>query len=418
MLTDKGLRALRPRDKLYRVADQDGLCIEVTPAGKKLWRFRYRFGKSERMISLEADYPRVSLAEARELRDEQRRLLRSGVDPALKRRADRLTRNFSQANTFEAVGRAWLEKMKLEWMPDQLDKVTCWLEQHVFPGLGPIPIAEIEAPLVLAVLQRLVKRGTLNTAGRVRQVVSRIFRYAIATGAAKHDPAGPLVDALPKAIGRHYAALTEPEEVGALLRAIDGYQGTVVVLSALRLAPLVFCRPGELRGAAWGEIDLEAGVWRIPPPRRKLRRAAKEDPRTPVHFVPLSRQALVILRELHRLTGRGKLVFPGVRDRHRPMSENSINAALRRLGYTKEQMTGHGFRHMASTRLNELGWNPDAIERQLSHQDPNEIRGTYNLAKYLEERRKMMQAWADYLDELRAAVTSHIPLAGQTEAPS
>ncbi|WP_282959738.1 tyrosine-type recombinase/integrase [Pseudoxanthomonas broegbernensis] len=189
--------------------------------------------------------------------------------------------------------------------------------------------------------------------------------------------------------------------MGALLRAIDGYQGTVVVLSALRLAPLVFCRPGELRGIAWDEVNLETGVWRIPAVRRKLRRAAKENPHTPVHFVPLSKQALAILRDLHRLTGRGKLVFPGIRDRHRPMSENSINGALRRLGYTKEQMTGHGFRHTASTRLNELGWNPDVIERQLSQKDPNETRGTYNLAKYLEERRNMMQAWADRLDDLR-----------------
>lgn len=401
MLTDKALRALRPRKRLYRVADRGGLCIEVTPAGRKLWRFRYCFGQDERMISLKASYPDTSLAEARELRDAQHRILRSGVDPALHRKREQLLQEVSKAKTFELVGREWLKKMASQWMPDQLEKVTHWLEQHVFPWIGASPVDDILAPEILAVLQRLVKRGTINTAGRVRQTIGQVFRYAIATGRAKYDPSEALVDALPKVQGKHYAALTEPSEIGELLRAIEGYQGTVVVQTALQLAPMLFSRPGELRGMRWSEIDPETWIWKIPPMRRKLRRAAKENTRTPSHLVPLPRQAIKLLTDLHRLTGRGELVFPGVRDRRRPMSENTVNAALRRLGYSKEEMTGHGFRHMASTRLNELGWNPDAIERQLSHKDPNEIRGTYNLAKYLDERRRMMQAWADYLDELR-----------------
>jgi integrase len=250
-------------------------------------------------------------------------------------------------------------------------------------------------------LRKLVARGTLNTAGRVRETVSAVFRFAIATGRAKRDPAADLRGALPTPAKKNFASLTEPKDVAGLLRAIEGYQGSPVTLAALRLAPLVFQRPGELRAAEWAEFDLGAAEWRIPAARQKLKKAAKENPRTPPHIVPLSKQAVAILRELYRLTGRGRYLFPGVRTRQRPMSDNTVNAALRRLGYTTEQMTGHGFRHMASTRLNELGWNPDAIERQLSHRDPNEIRGTYNQAQYLGERKKMMQAWADYLDALR-----------------
>jgi len=271
----------------------------------------------------------------------------------------------------------------------------------VFPWIGRRPIAELEAPELLSVLRRLVTRGTLNTAGRVRETISAIFRYAIATGRVQRNPAADLRDALPKATQKNFAALTNPAEVAELLRAIDGYQGLPVTFSALRLSPLLFQRPGEIRAMEWSELDLDAAEWRIPPSRRKLRKAAKENPRTLPHIVPLSTQAVQILRELQRLTGDGKLVFPSVRSRQRPMSDNTVNGALRRLGYSKEQMTGHGFRHMASTLLNELGWNPDAIERQLSHRDRDEVRGTYNLAQYMAERREMMQGWADYLDALK-----------------
>lgn len=401
-LTTLAARNARPRGAPYRLAAGEGLYLEVMPTGAKYWRWKYRHGGKEKRIALGV-FPAVSLAEARSRRDGERAKLRDGIDPLAERKARKLSAQLALDNSFEAIAREWLETKAGEWVPVHSAKVRAWLTQHVFPSIGPQPIAQLEAPEVLAMLRKLVKRGTLNTAGRIRETVSAIFRYAIATGRAKRDPAADLRDALPRSTPRNFAAITDPDEVGELLRAIDGYQGHPVTLAALRLAPLVFQRPGELRAATWDEIDLDAATWKISAPRRKLRKAAKENPRTPPHVVPLSSQAVSILRELHALTGRGHFVFPGVRDSRRPMSENTVNAGLRRLGYTTEQMTGHGFRHMASTRLNELGWNPDAIERQLSHRDRDAIRGTYNLAEYLPERRNMMQAWADYLDKLKAS---------------
>lgn len=400
MLTAVAASKAQPRERPYKLTAGEGLYLEVMPTGAKYWRWKYRHGGKEKRIALGV-FPAVSLADARSRRDEERAKLREGIDPLVQRKTRKLTAQLALDNNFEAVAREWLDTKAGEWVPEHSAKVQAWLTQHVFPWLGTKPIAELEAPEVLAMLRKLVKRGTLNTAGRVRETVSAIFRYAIATGRAKRNPAADLRDALPRPSSRNFAAITEPEEVAELLRAIEGYQGHPVTLAAMRLAPLVFQRPGELRAATWDEVDLDAATWSIPPPRRKLRKAAKENPRTPPHVVPLSSQAVSILRELHTLTGRGRFVFPGVRDSRRPMSENTVNAGLRRLGYTTEQMTGHGFRHMASTRLNELGWNPDAIERQLSHRDRDAIRGTYNLAEYLPERRKMMQSWADYLDFLK-----------------
>lgn len=399
-LTALAARKAEPREKPYKLAAGGGLYLEVMPTGAKYWRWKYRYGSKEKRIALGV-FPEISLALAGELRDEARAQLRNGVDPAAQRKLDKLANHLSAENTFAAIAREWLDTKAGEWVPEHTAKIRAWLENHVFPGIGDKPVAELEAPEVLSMLRRLVKRGTLNTAGRVRETVSAIFRYAVATGRAKRDPAADLRDALPRADARNFAAVTEPDDVAELLRVIDGYQGHPVTLAALRLAPLLFQRPGELRAMAWSEVDLEAAEWRIPASRRKVRKAAKENPRTPPHIVPLSTQAVKILRDLQKLTGNNHLVFPGVRTRHRPMSENTVNAALRRLGYTTEQMTGHGFRHMASTRLNELGWNPDAIERQLSHRDRDSIRGTYNLAQYMDERRRMMQAWADYLDTLK-----------------
>ncbi len=399
-LTALAARKAEPREKPYKLAAGGGLYLEVMPTGAKYWRWKYRYGSKEKRIALGV-FPEISLALAGELRDEARAQLRNGVDPAAQRKLDKLANHLSAENTFAAIAREWLDTKAGEWVPEHTAKIRAWLENHVFPGIGDKPVAELEAPEVLSMLRRLVKRGTLNTASRVRETVSAIFRYAVATGRAKRDPAADLRDALPRADARNFAAVTEPDDVAELLRVIDGYQGHPVTLAALRLAPLLFQRPGELRAMAWSEVDLEAAEWRIPASRRKVRKAAKENPRTPPHIVPLSTQAVKILRDLQKLTGNNHLVFPGVRTRHRPMSENTVNAALRRLGYTTEQMTGHGFRHMASTRLNELGWNPDAIERQLSHRDRDSIRGTYNLAQYMDERRRMMQAWADYLDTLK-----------------
>jgi integrase len=399
-LTAVAASKARPRAKPYRLAAGGGLYLEVTPTGAKYWRWKYRHAGKEKRLALGV-FPAVSLADARQRRDDERDKLKVGTDPLAHRKKLKVLAQLADANSLEAVGREWLATKEGEWVPIHTDKVRAWLETHVFPAIGALSIADIEAPEVLAMLRRLVQRGTLNTAGRVREVVSAIFRYGIATGRNKRNPAADLRDALPKVAAKNFAAITDPAAVGELLRAIEGYQGHPVTLAALRLAPMLFQRPGELRGMAWTEVDLDAGEWSIPPSRRKLRKAAKENPRTAPHAVPLCTQAVAILRELHRLTGTGTLVFPGVRDPRRPMSENTVNAGLRRLGYTTEQMTGHGFRHMASTRLNELGWNPDAIERQLSHRDKDAIRGTYNLAQYIDERRRMMQAWSDYLDALK-----------------
>lgn len=400
-LTALAVVKAKPREKAYKLSAGRGLYLEVVPAGGKYWRWKYRYSGKEKRLALGV-FPEVSLAQARQRCDEARAALWEGTDPVAERRARKLAALLSAENSFESIANEWLETKSTEWVEDHTKKVKAWLEQHVFPWIGRSPIADIEAPEVLVMLRRLVKRGTINTAGRIRETISAVFRYAIATGRAKRDPAADLRDALPRADKRNFASITDPKEVGALLRAIEGFQGTAVTLAALRLAPLVFQRPGELRAMEWAEVDFDAAEWRIPAIRRKLRKAAKVNPRTPPHIVPLSKQALMVLRDLHSLTGRGRLVFPGVRVRTRPMSENTVNAALRRLGYTTEQMTGHGFRHMASTCLNELGWNPDAIERQLSHQDPDAVRGTYNHAQYLVERRKMMQGWADYLDNLRS----------------
>jgi integrase len=390
----------KPKDKKYKLAAGGGLYLEVMPTGAKYWRWKFRVGGKEKRLALGV-FPQASLADARQRRDEARALLRDGTDPTAQRKAKKLAANIAAENTFEAIAREWLEKHETDWSPAHFLKVRNWLQHHVFPHLGASPIGSIGAPEILAALRRLVKRGTLDSAVRVRETVSAIFRYGIATGRAQYDPASALRDALPRVNTKHYASITKPAEIGELLRAIDGYQGHPVTLAALKLSPLLFQRPGELRAAEWGEFDLEAGEWRIPSARQKLRKAAKQSDRTPDHIVPLSSQAIEILCDLFRLTGNGRLVFPGVRDQRRPISENTVNAALRRLGYDKEQMTGHGFRHLASTNLNELGWNPDAIERQLSHKDGNAIRGTYNLAGYLDERRKMMQGWANHLDGLR-----------------
>jgi integrase len=401
-LSPSAVQNAKPQTEPHKLRDGHGLYLLVEPAGGKLWRFDYRRPSTGKRNTLSlGSYPDVSLKRAREKREEASRLLADGIDPGENRRAQKRVASVRAANSFEAVAEEWVLARSVDWVDEHTAKIRAWLGQHVNPSIGSVPVAELEAPEILEMLRKLVARGTLNTAGRVREMVSAVFRFAIATGRAKHDYAADLRDALPKPTKVNFASLTEPKDVGDLLRAIDGYQGSPITLAALKLAPLLFQRPGELRAAEWTEFDLEKAEWRIPAARQKLKKAAKNNPRTPPHIVPLSTQAVALLGELRALTGRSRYLFPGVRTKRRPMSENTVNAALRRLGYTKEQMTGHGFRHMASTRLNEMGWNPDAVERQLSHRDSNEVRGTYNQAKYLAERTKMMQAWADYLDGLR-----------------
>jgi integrase len=369
--------------------DGGGLFLDVRPNGARYWRMKYRHAGKEKLLALGV-YPEVSLAEARERAEAARKLRRHGLDPlAERKRADRQAATLAE-RTFGAVAAEWLAKNRGAFAPVTYAKAE-WMFGMV-SALDRRPIAEIEAPEILDVLRKVEARGKLETAHRLKQRLGQVFRYAIATGRAERDPTADLRGALAPIKPTPRAALTDPAKVGELLRAIEGFTGQFVTLCALRLAPLCFVRPGELRAAEWSEIDLEAGEWRIPAARMKMRAE---------HVVPLSEQAVAILRELYALTGRGRFLFPSLRTPHRPMSENTINAALRRMGYAKDEMTGHGFRALASTRLNELGWPPDVIERQLAHAPRNKVRAAYNRAAYLAERRKMMQAWADYLDGLR-----------------
>lgn len=385
------LARLKPKAKLYRVADGHGLCIEVHPSGAKYWRYRYRFAGKAKMISL-GTYPDVGPGEARDRREAAARQLRDGRDPSTEKQREAVERRHAHANTFQAVADEWLAKQKDKLAPASYDKAAWLLEDLAYPWLGDKAIAEIDAPTILAALRRVESRGKLETAHRLKQKISQVFRYAVATGRAKGDPVPALRGALATPKTEHHASIRKPDELGALLRAVQSYGGSLVTASALKLAPLVFVRPGELRHAEWSEIDLDAAEWRIPADKMKMRTA---------HIVPLSAQAVAVLRELQPLTGRGKYVFPGVRTNKRPMSENTINAALRGMGYTGDRMTGHGFRSTASTMLHEMGWDSDVIERQLAHAERNAVKAAYNHAEYLPERRKMMQAWADHLDALR-----------------
>lgn len=388
MLTEIAIKAAKPRPKPYRMTDGHGLYLLVRPDGARWWRLDYRRPGGDRNTLSLGVYPEIPLKKARDRCDESRRLLKDGVDPGAKRQADKV----ALADSFEVVAREWFAKFSPRWAPTHSSKIITRMEKDIFPWLGSRPVSAITAPELLTCLRRIEARGALDTAHRAHQNCGQIFRYAVATGRAERDPSGDLRGALPPATHVHYASITEPEKIGALLRAIDGYDGTFVSRCSLRLAPLVFVRPGELRAAKWSEFDLDKAEWRIPAERMKAR---------VLHIVPLATQAIEVLRDLKPLTGRSEYLFPSVRTRSKPISDNTLNAALRRLGYTSDQVTTHGFRSMASTLLNEQGWSRDAIERQLAHGERDEVRAAYNYAQYLPERRKMMQAWADYLDTLR-----------------
>lgn len=390
-LTAVAARNAKPREKSYKLAAGAGLYLEVMPTGAKYWRWKYRHAGKEKRLALGV-FPEVALAEARETTERARALLRTGVDPSGQRKTEKLAARMAAETSFEAVGREWLGKQG-HMATVTFDKAKRELEVHAFPWLGARPIAEITPPELLAVLRRVESRGKLETAQRVKQRCGQIFRYAVATGHAERDPTADLRGALATPKKQHRAAITDPARVGELLRAIDGYSGSFVTLCALQLSPLLFTRPGELRRAEWSEIDFKRAEWRIPAAKMKMREA---------HIVPLSAQALAILRELQPLTGSRHHVFPGMADPNAPMSENTVNSALRRMGYDKTEMTAHGFRALASTRLNELGFPPEVIERQLAHAERNKVRAAYNRAQHMDARRKMMQAWADYLDQLRA----------------
>jgi integrase len=393
MLTEIKLRSLRPREALYRVADSGGLAVEVPVSGALRWRYRYRFGGKAKMLSL-GTYPGVSLAHARRSRDAARAQVAKGIDPSAERQAGKQA--VVEANepipTFRMVSEQWMARQDVAEITAAKSR---WiLESFLYPDLGNRPIDEITARELLDTLRKVEATGKLETAKRARVKAGQVFRYAILEEIADNDPTSSLRGALKSPKVKHHAAIVDPAKVGELLRAIDGFSGQYVTLCGLKLAALLFVRPGELRQAEWDEFDMDEAMWRIPAARMKMKAA---------HLVPLSAQAVALLRELHTLTGDGRYVFPGLRTASRPMSENTINAALRRLGYSGEEMTGHGFRSMAATRLNEMGWKPDAIERQLAHAESNKVREAYtHAAQYLDERTKMMQAWADYLDGLRA----------------
>jgi integrase len=389
-LTDTAIRNAKPKKKQYKLTDGKGMYVLVKQAGK-YFRLDYRFGGKRKTLALGV-YPDVTLKEAREKRDEARKLITNGVDPAQMRKVTKLMHTEQTANNFEAVAREWFAKRSSNWAESHAKKIIRRFELYLFPWLGSRPITEITPPELLSVLRRIESRGILETTHRVKQTCGQVFRYAIATGKAERDPSVDLRGALaPVKLGRT-ATITEPKKIGELLRAIDGYEGTAIAKCALRLAPLVFVRPGELRQAEWEEIDLDNTEWRIPAEKMKMK-----DP----HIVPLSKQAVAILNEIHPITGQGRYVFPSVRTNLRPMSNNTILAALRRMGYAKDEMSGHGFRAMASTILHEQGWPSDIIERQLAHAERNNVKAAYNYAQHLSERRKMMQAWADYLDKLK-----------------
>lgn len=393
-LTDVAVRNAKPGSKPVKLFDEKGLFLLVAPAGGKWWRLKYRFGGKEKLLSL-GTYPEISLKDARENRDEARKLLANDIDPGEHRKATKAARGERDANSFEVVAREWFEKFKQDWVESHSDKIIKRLERDVFPWIGGKPVADVTAKDLLTCLQRIEKRGAIETAHRALQNCGQVFRYAVQTGRADRDPSGDLRGALRQVKETHRAAITEPKAIGGLMRAIEGYQGSLVTQCALRLAPLVFVRPGELRKAEWTEIDLDNAEWNIPAERMKMRES---------HLVPLSVQAVAILRELHPLTGGGRYVFPGARTNGRPMSDNAILAALRRMGFAKDEMSGHGFRAMARTILDEmLHVRPDYIEHQLAHavRDPNGR--AYNRTAHLPERRAMMQQWADYLDVLTAS---------------
>jgi integrase len=391
-LSEVKVRNSKSQENTYKLFDGGGLFLLVTPSGGKLWHFKYRFDKKEKKLTF-GSYPEITLADARQQRDEARRQLAHGIDPGAVRKAQKQEET-AETETFEVIAREWHMKFTPTWTPGHASALNGRLDRDLCPWIGKRPIKEIKASEILSVLRRVESRGALESAHRIRTIVGQVFRYAVATGRAEHDPSVDLRGALPQPREKHHAAITDPKEAAPLLRDIDGYQGHFLVKCALKLAPMLFVRPGELRHAEWAEIDLDEAVWNIPAHKMKMKEP---------HLVPLPFQAIEVFRELQPLTGSGRYVFPSVRSVTKPMSENTVNAALRYMGYSKQTMTAHGFRAMARTILDEvLHVRPDIIEHQLAHavRDPNGR--AYNRTAHLEERRKMMQTWADYLDKLKA----------------
>lgn len=391
-LSDLQVKNAKPRSTDYKLSDGYGLHLLVTHTGGKLWRFQYRFDGKQKGLALGA-YPEISLGDARQRRDEARKQLANDIDPSAARRLKK-EEDVVAGSTFELVAREWFEKNMPVWSKSHQETVKSRLERFVFPLIGSRPISELKAPDILAMLRPIEARGVIETTHRCKTYCGQVFRYAVATGRVDRDPTSDLKGALQKKNGKHHAAITDPKELAALLRAIDDFGGTFVVKCALQLAPHLFIRPGELQKAKWSEFDLDVGEWRFFITKTKTN-----------HVVPLARQAIEILKGLHRVTGDSEYLFPSLRGNDRPMSNVAMLAALRRMGYSKEEMTVHGFRATARTILDEvLGFRPDFIEHQLAHAVRDPLGRAYNRTAHLEERRKMMQVWADYLDKIKVSV--------------
>lgn len=399
-LTDVAIRNAKPGPKAYKMGDPHGLFLLVEPTGGKLWRFKYRVDGREKKLAI-GPYPEIGLGEARRRRDEARETMAASKDPAREKQRDKVRAKVEAENTFAAITAEFCEKRKRDgqraWAPATAKRCE-YLLSILCGSIGNMPIAEIEPADVLVAVRRIEGKGKLESARRTLQLAGSVFRYAVATARLKSDPTRDLKGALTSPTVTHYGAVIDPAGVGELLRSIDGYERQPITKFAMQLAPHVFVRPGELRHAEWSEIDLERSLWTIPASKTKMRKE---------HVVPLSRQAIAIVKGVEPLTGPSGYVFPSVRTRRRPMSDNTINAGLRRLGYATDEMTAHGFRAMASTLLNESGkWNPDAIERALAHGDTDKVRAAYHRGAHWKERVAMAQWWSDYLDDLRKGAKS------------
>lgn len=391
-LTDNAIRSAKPREKNWKLSDEKGLYLLITPKGSKRWSLKFRFAGKEKKLSLGL-YPDLGLKEARRLRDEARNELALGIDPARRKQGEKAAAKLGSDNSFEAVAEEFLEKRENEGLAETTLSKNRWFLDQLRQSIGKLPVADITPREVLDALKKVESGGKRETANRMRSFASRVFRYAVATARADADPAHALRGALAAPVVKHFAAITDAARLGELLRAIDGYAGEPATMVALKLTPHVFQRPGEVRKMRWTELNLEKNIWIIPASRMKQR---QDD-----HAVPLSSQSVDLLRSMEGLSSHGEYVFPSARTKLRPMSENAINGALRRLGFAGSEMTAHGFRTTASSLLNESGkWNPDAIERALSHKDKNAVRGTYNRSPYWAERVEMAQWWSDYLDQL------------------
>lgn len=404
-LTDVKVRTAKATDKAYKLSDERGLFLLVNPSGSKYWRWSYRYLGKQKTLALGV-YPDVSLAAARERREESRKLLANGADPSVYKKSQKSLQKDRASNSFEVVARRWHGTFSSKWTESYSHKTMRLMERDVFPWVGDRPVSELLAPDFLAVARRIEARGAVDTAHRVMQIAGQVMRFAIAEGLATYNPVGDLRGALGTATTKHMPSVTDPNRVGEFLRAFDGFSGTFTVHCALKLAPLVFTRPQELRKARWSDIDLDSAMWSIPAELMKMREP---------HLVPLSRQAVAILKEIHPLSGDGMYVFQGARDPKRPMSEAAINAAMRRLGIdTKEELTGHGFRAMARTILHErLRYEPEVIEQQLAHKTAGALGAAYARAKFIDQRKEMMQVWADYLDKIKVgAEVIQLPASG------